>query len=210
MSTYVLRYFPIRARAEVARLLLLANGEKFTDVMPDWPAEKDEQPLGQLPVLVETLEDGTEFVLSDSVSIEKYLAAKYDLLVKTGLRDTARENQLCSQIKDVIDIHYKYMFANEDDRKAIKDQYESTAAAFVKYHEKILAENGSNGHYFGSEITYMDISLFAFLSIIRLPGERSMKEAPDAFVESKAPGINKVFQNIQASSIAAPYIASLK
>ncbi|KAJ2658629.1 hypothetical protein IW148_004590 [Coemansia sp. RSA 1199] len=210
MSTYVLRYFPIKARAEVARILLLASGDKFVDVMPDWPAEKSNQPLGQLPVLIETLEDGTEFELSDSIAIEKYLARKSGLLVKTGPMDTAREDQLSFQIKDVVDMHYAYMFAPEDSRKVVEAKYRSNAEAFVKYHEKILLENGSNGHYFGSEMTYMDIALFAFITIIRQPSEKAIKDRADYFSESNAPGINKVYETVQASSIAAPYVATLK
>ncbi|KAJ2149039.1 hypothetical protein EV180_004471 [Coemansia sp. RSA 518] len=210
MSTYVLRYFPIKARAEVARLLLLASGDKFADVMPDWPAEKENQPLGQLPVLIETLEDGTEFELSDSVAIEKYLARKSGLLVKTGSMDTAREDQLRSQINDVIDMHYAYMFAPEGSHEVIEARYRSNAKAFVKYHEKILAENGSNGHYFGSKTTYMDIALFAFITVIRQPNEKAIKDCTDYFSESNAPGLNKVYETVQASSIAAPYVATLK
>ncbi|KAJ1811367.1 hypothetical protein LPJ77_000231 [Coemansia sp. RSA 2523] len=210
MSTYILRYFPIKARAEVARLLLLASGDKFTNVIPEWPEEKDNQPLGQLPVLIETLEDGTEFELSDSIAIEKYLARKSNLLVKSGPMDTAREDQLSSQIKDVIDMHIAHMYAPEDSREFIEAQYRSKAEAFVKYHEKILAENGSNGHYFGSKTTYMDIALFAFITGIRQPGENAIEGCADYFSKRNAPGLNKVYETVQTSSIAALYVATLK
>lgn len=209
MMSYTLRYFPIRARAEVIRLLLLASGAKFTDMMPDWPVEKDKQPMGQLPVLVETTEDGSEFVLSDSIAIEKYLAGKAGLLVQTGLRDKAREDQLRSQIEDVYSLALAYKYGLEAARESVADKYKRTAAAFVNYHENVLAENGSNGHYFGDKTTYVDICLFAYISIMRQPDDKAMPGVADPFSESNAPGLNKVIQTVQKDPIAAAYVASL-
>ncbi|KAJ1844878.1 hypothetical protein H4S02_000440 [Coemansia sp. RSA 2611] len=210
MSSFVLRYFPIKARAEVSRLLLLSSGAKFEDVMPDWPAEKEKQPMGQLPVLVETAEDGSIFELSDSIAIEKYLAAKFGLLVQTGLQDTARENQLRSQVEDLIELWARYIFGTEYERESVYAKFKSAATNFVKYHEKILAENGSNGHYFGSKTTYMDLCLFAFLIIMREPNEKAIPDRNEFFSEANAPGLNKVFQTVQSDPVAAAYVASLK
>ncbi|KAJ2849400.1 hypothetical protein IWW36_002646 [Coemansia brasiliensis] len=206
-SSYVLRYFPLRARAEPIRFLLLASGESFSEETPNWPADKDQQPLGQLPVLIEKDADGSEFVLTESQAIEKYLAEKLNLLVKTGLKDTARENQLRAQLNDVINLLFNYIYGSESAREETHEQFKKQAELLVKYHEKVLAENGSNGHYFGNKTTYVDICLYTFLAVIRQPNDASIPNCTDFFTESKAPGINKVFQAVQNDPIAAAYIA---
>ena len=54
MSTYKLYYFNGRGRAEVARLIFAAAGQKYVDIRwehNEWPLHKGEMPLGQMPVL---------------------------------------------------------------------------------------------------------------------------------------------------------------
>ncbi|CAJ0564186.1 unnamed protein product, partial [Mesorhabditis spiculigera] len=75
MSTYKLTYFPLRARAEVARQLFALAGQKFEDVrvpFEDWPKVKPETPYGQLPVLEV---DGK--TLAQSVTIARFLARRF-------------------------------------------------------------------------------------------------------------------------------------
>ncbi|OAQ61191.1 hypothetical protein VFPPC_13222 [Pochonia chlamydosporia 170] len=212
MSTYELRYFSLRARAETIRLLLLASGSKFTEVTPDWPADKTQQPLCQLPVLIETLEDGEKFTLSDSIAIEKYLAAKAGLLVQTGLRATARENQLRGQIEDLFALQVRYARGAEGGKEAAVERYKVLADAFVKYHEALLAENGNNGHYFGTSTTYMDLALFTWVMFLRAKSNAGMliPGSADFFSAAKAPGIDKVYTVVRGDGIAAAYVATLE
>ncbi|KAI9482096.1 hypothetical protein LPJ78_000878 [Coemansia sp. RSA 989] len=207
MSSYTLRYFPFRARAETIRLLLLASGENFSEETPDWPADRDQQPLGQLPVLIEKDADGSEFVLTESQAIEKYFAEKLGLLVKTGLKDTARETQLRAQLNDVINLLFGYIYGSENAREETLEQFKGQAELLVKYHEKILADNGSNGHYFGDKTTYVDVCLYTFLTVIRQPSDAGIPNCADFFTERNAPEMNKVFQAVQNDPIAAAYKA---
>ncbi|RDA94637.1 hypothetical protein CP533_2494 [Ophiocordyceps camponoti-saundersi (nom. inval.)] len=208
---YVLRYFPIRWRAEGARFLLLAKGEAFKEEAPSWPADRDHQPLSQLPVLVERNPvDGSEFVLSDSVAIERYLAARAGLLVDSGLRDSAREMQLRMQIEDVNIVLAGYKYGPEAGREMALDKYRRLADSFVGYHEELLKKNGSNGHYFGNSTTYSDISLYLLLVLVRSPNDGLPPGREDPFSPQRAPAINQVYHAVRGDALAKPYVAWLE
>jgi len=72
MSTYKLYYFNVRGRAEIARLIFSAAGEKFEDIRyerNEWSSHKSEMPLGQMPVL-----EVDEVKLPQSMTIARFLA----------------------------------------------------------------------------------------------------------------------------------------
>ncbi|KJZ72121.1 hypothetical protein HIM_08494 [Hirsutella minnesotensis 3608] len=210
MSTFVLRYFPIKWRAEVVRFLLLASDASFTEEKPAWPEARAQQPVGQLPVLVERdAGDGTEFLLSDSVAIERYLADKYGWLATGGARVTARECQLRNQIEDLYHLMIVHIYGHEAGRPDVQARFDRMARGFVEYHEGVLAENGSNGHYFGGSLTWMDVALYTLLLLVRRPYERQIPGVAGYFGEDKAPGLNKVFETVHGDPLSAGYRATL-
>jgi glutathione S-transferase len=80
MSTYKLYYFNGRGRAEIARLIFAAAGEKFEDIRygsDQWPAHKSEMPLGQMPVL-----EFNGVKLPQSMTIARFLAKQFNLAGK--------------------------------------------------------------------------------------------------------------------------------
>ena len=78
-----LLYFPLRARAESARLAAAFSGVHVSDTLitvgfegAQWPGElKEQMPKGQLPVL--RLADGT--LMPESVDITMYIATRPDI-----------------------------------------------------------------------------------------------------------------------------------
>ncbi|KAF4589820.1 glutathione S-transferase [Ophiocordyceps camponoti-floridani] len=174
-------------------------------------SKRVQQPLSQLPVLVERTPDSdSDFVLSDSVAIEFYLAGRADLLVDSGLRDSAREMELRNQMED---LHVRlaiYIYGAEAGREMAADKFKRLAKSFVDYHEEMLSRNGSNGHYFGSRTTYVDISLYLLLLLIRRPHEVHLPGREDMFSKDKAPGINRVYRAVKEDPLARPYVAWLE
>ncbi len=88
MTEYKLVYFNSRGRAEVIRLIFAVADQKYEDSRinaEDWPSHKNsgKAPFGQLPYLIVTNTDGSEFILSQSLSIARYLGRKFNLLGKT-------------------------------------------------------------------------------------------------------------------------------
>ncbi|KAJ1954745.1 hypothetical protein GGI12_005723 [Dipsacomyces acuminosporus] len=210
MSTYVLRFFPNRALAETSRALLYFSGASWKNEYPVWPQDKTNQPLGRIPVLVETKEDGSEFVLTDSVAMEKYIASRHDLATADDAEQLARQDELRHQIKDVLDLVYQYKFGPEPGRPVAFEKFAALAPATVKYHEAFLKANGSNGHYFGNQTTYLDIALFANIDVLRTISAEVMTGADEFFTEENAPEINKVLKTVAAEPAMAAYIATLQ
>ncbi|KAJ2796234.1 hypothetical protein H4R20_005597, partial [Coemansia guatemalensis] len=98
--SYTLRYFNFIGLAETSRLLLTAGKANWTEVHPEWPEEKENQPFGRLPVLVEKRADGSELVLSESPTIERYLARTFGFL-PTDPGQSAIQEQIRDQQSDV-------------------------------------------------------------------------------------------------------------
>ena len=81
MPSYKLYYFNLKGRAELTRLIFAAAGVEYTDVrVSDWPASRDETPLGQLPYLEI---DGVK--LPQSIAIARFIAREFNLAGKTNL-----------------------------------------------------------------------------------------------------------------------------
>ncbi|KAI8319275.1 hypothetical protein GQ54DRAFT_265586, partial [Martensiomyces pterosporus] len=197
-------------RAETCRALLSYSGAPWENVHPAWPSEKLNQPFGKMPVLIERSEDGSEFVLSDSVAIEKYLATKYGLAVTGDARAVAHQDELRNQIRDIYELIVLYKFGHEDVRPGIMDKFNTLAKALVRFHEEFLKKNGSNGHYFGSRTTYVDIAVYANVAVLRDAGVTFMPGAADLFTEENAPEISKVLKAVEADPAMTSYVASLQ
>ena len=82
MPSYTLNYFNGRGRAELTRLIFAAAGASFTDNrIGDWPATKNDTPLGQLPYL--TIDGTTK--LPQSISIARFVAREHNLAGRNNL-----------------------------------------------------------------------------------------------------------------------------
>ena len=68
---YELTYFDARGRAEISRLIFAAANVEYKDTrVTDWPAGKDQTPLGQLPYL--TIDGNLR--IPQSIAIARFLA----------------------------------------------------------------------------------------------------------------------------------------
>ncbi|KAI8319276.1 hypothetical protein GQ54DRAFT_299455 [Martensiomyces pterosporus] len=206
--SYTLRYFPIKARAETCRALLSYSGAPWKNENPEWPAEKPNQPFGKLPVLIETRKDDSEFVLTDSIAIERYIVAKYNLSAGGDAETIARQDELRNQIKDIYELVVLYKFGHEAARPSVMEKFTVLSKAMVNLHEDFLKKNGSNGHYFGNKTTYVDIALYANLVALREVGTELMAGAAEPFSEENAPLINKVLKTVGADPAMASYVAT--
>ncbi|KAJ2158338.1 hypothetical protein GGF46_003839 [Coemansia sp. RSA 552] len=160
--SYVLRYFPFLGLAEGARMLLTAANAEWTEENPEWPAEKEKQPFGRLPVLIEKSKDGSpDFIISESPNIERYIARKYGLL-PTDLKQVALQEQLRFQMTDVFLSVIALMLAKgEEDKKDKRAKFDELVDRLVKEQTRILKENGNTGRLFGSSLSYADITNYA-------------------------------------------------
>ncbi|OMJ20541.1 putative glutathione S-transferase 6 [Smittium culicis] len=226
-SKFDLLYFPFPGRALTSRLLLSVAGADWKNSVPEWPKDKENMPYGRLPVLIETEQDGTEFVLSESRAIEEYLAARFNLLPQ-GIKNLAVSSQYVNQIFDVIEAYasiagfkIKTSHALGADIDGLtktpeeckdRDQFyiaqnivnltkslRDTVKYFLQKHELILAKSQS-GYYFGDSITYADLSLYTVY--ISLKNEN----LTDEFDSPNYPHVTKLIELVAANSAVAAVI----
>ncbi|KAJ2460668.1 transferase activity protein [Coemansia sp. RSA 2424] len=207
MSTYTLRHFQAPGRAEPCKAILEYTGAKWILETPQWPQEKINQPVGKLPVLVETNKDGTRFILSDSLAIEQYLVCKYNLCVPEQDRQMiARQTELRNQMNDLFQITQLIINVTEPTtRTNFIQRYMTLAKDIITYHEKFLKENGSNGHYFGNKTTYIDLAWIGTWQAIRTTF-KTMPEMLEPFNKKNAPQMNNVLMTMEKEPKLAEYM----
>ncbi|KAJ2559896.1 hypothetical protein EV175_000130 [Coemansia sp. RSA 1933] len=214
MSSYTLRYFNIPVRGETAKVLLHLSGADWKVETPDWPKDKDAQPVGKLPVLIETPADSSAakpFVLTETAAIEYYLASKGGYIYQPDdAMHIARQMELRSQIADLCSAFVDWKLGPNEQKTKLKENLDSTARYLIRYHEQLLKENGSNGHYFGSEISFVDIVLFAHITALRTAFSGLEADTLELLSEKNAPGINKVVSAVAAESALASFVAETK
>ncbi|KAJ2031663.1 hypothetical protein GGI01_003589 [Coemansia sp. RSA 376] len=164
--SYVLRYFDLIGLAETSRMLLTAAKVEWTEEHPEWPQEKPNQPFGHLPVLVEKngADDGSDFILSESGSIERYLARTFKF-VPTDLKEIARQEQLRDQQLDIILAFFIQLRMVDEAKKERRGEFDVLLDKIVEIHTTILRNNGDCGHLFGKELSYADMSAYAFYKL---------------------------------------------
>ena len=87
MVIYKLKYFNLRGRAELARLILALADQEYEDFRferEQWPEQKANTPFGKAPVL-EVTENGKTTQISQSLAIARFLASRFNLYGKHDL-----------------------------------------------------------------------------------------------------------------------------
>jgi glutathione S-transferase len=87
MATFKLTYFPLKALAEVSRVLFSLANQEFEDsriTFEEWPQHKSRMPFEQVPILEVTENDRT-VLIAQSNAIERYIANRFHLFGKDDL-----------------------------------------------------------------------------------------------------------------------------
>ncbi|CEF69523.1 Hematopoietic prostaglandin D synthase [Strongyloides ratti] len=193
---YTLHYFDLMGKAEVTRMLFNYAGVKFTDnriKFEDWPALKEKQPFGQLPVLEV---DGK--VLFQSRAIEKFLARQFGLIGNDDF-EAAQVDQYILTIDDVM-INFRPAFMEKDEAKKaelMKKAFQEHGVPALKRFEGFLAKNGT-GYFVGNGVTLADFALYQFLFYIK---KMSSESALDNYPELK-----KFVQKMYGNEKLKPYL----
>ncbi|CAF1250146.1 unnamed protein product [Didymodactylos carnosus] len=160
MSNYKLYYFAGRGRAEVSRLIFAAAGQQYEDIRyehSDWPAHKQEMPLGQMPVL-----EFNKTKIPQSLSIARFLAKQFNLAGKDNL-EQAKVDAVVDTIADLMRKLSPLMFDKDEARKqqAIKTFQEEELPKHLQNLEKLAELYGQNGAFFvGGSLTWADLLFY--------------------------------------------------
>ncbi|HZF49011.1 MAG TPA: glutathione S-transferase family protein [Polyangiaceae bacterium] len=164
-KTLELLYFPIRGRAEPARLLLAYVGRQYTDTaitMDRWPSLKPTLTFGQMPVLIER-EGERETQIPQSMAIVRHLAREHDLY---GANEA--ERTMCDVVTEKLvewrnafnQVAYFPRFAK--DKEAIAKYMAESLPKERAIFDRLLTESAGRGSQFfvGSSLTFVDILVF--------------------------------------------------
>ncbi|CAF1318789.1 unnamed protein product [Rotaria sordida] len=199
MSTYKLYYFNTRGRAETARLILAAAGQKFDDIrynQNEWESHKSEMPLGQLPVLEV---DG--FKLPQSLAIARFLAKQFHLAGKNNL-EQAQADAVVDTIADVTARFVSIMFEQDQEKKKIlEEKFQNEELPKLLDHLEILLKKfGNNGPYFvGNNLTWADLHFYNASQSMLLRDPNSL---------DKYPSLRRNREQVEANSNVATYLTS--
>ncbi|GMR30730.1 hypothetical protein PMAYCL1PPCAC_00925 [Pristionchus mayeri] len=179
MPTYKLSYFEGQGLGEVSRQLLHLSETPFEDdriSQEDWPKRKDSMPFAKLPVL---FVDGKP--LPQSLAIARYLANQFGFAGKTPF-ESAWVDALGDQFKDYFSEMVPYFMAlggdNEEEKSRLQlEVAEPAINKFFSILEKRAKDNGSNGHFVGDSITWIDILISDHMGV----GEKYFPNAYAAF-----------------------------
>ena len=118
MPSYKLNYFNGRGRAELVRLIFAASGTTFTDNrITDWPATKDEQPLGQLPTLCVD-----DVKLVQSIAIARFAARECNLAGPDNLRQ-AQADAIVDTVMELVNAYYSKIFPIKDEAEKVTRRF---------------------------------------------------------------------------------------
>ncbi|KAF8374625.1 hypothetical protein PRIPAC_81054 [Pristionchus pacificus] len=157
MPTYKLHYFDMHGAAEVSRQLFILSGTPFIDSRiskEQWPLFKETTPFGHLPVLEV---DGRP--LPQSQAIARYLAKEFGFYGKTPF-ESAWVDALADQIKDFLTEmrpYFDVFVAGSDKEKARVEIAMPAISKHFPFFEKAAKDNGSNGHFVGDSLTFVDV-----------------------------------------------------
>ena len=177
MSGIKLIYFNSKGRAETTRLILAQAGVSYEDKRiekEEWPALKATLPLGQLPILEV---DGK--TIGQSMAIARYCARRFGLAGKDEL-ESAMADQAVDQVSDFLAELVKVMFEPEEAKKAEMGRQLKVEKlpAFLASMEKLLKAQGGK-HFAGSSLTWADIVVYQFVSLLKVP----QPNQPKALIE---------------------------
>lgn len=131
----------------------------ISSLQQDWFNE--DKPLtkfGTLPILYEISDETGHVVeIAEALSIEIYLARKFNLLGDNAFEESQILGYF-SNTRAVMHRHEDAYFTRSQFRKEEHDKFvEEKLKQWIRTHEKALAENGSNGHYVGNRVSLADI-----------------------------------------------------
>ncbi|ELU01181.1 hypothetical protein CAPTEDRAFT_165166 [Capitella teleta] len=165
MAKLKLHYFDMKWLGEPVRMILAVGGIDFQDIrftMKEWPAIKPTTPLGQAPYI--EFEGGKR--LAQTKAISRYLAKQTGLFPESDW-DAARCDMVVEYSDDLRQPFAPvFLEPNKDVQKKLLTKYVKDVPKLLDNFEKLLTENGSNGHFVGDKLTWADIYVYAMLNLI--------------------------------------------
>lgn len=160
-SQYEFFYFERQGIALTCRSILSLSGFDWQNVYPkNWKDEEKQQtPLGKIPVLTETRADGSKFVLAESNAISRYVARKSGLY-GSNEEEAALIDQFYESWSEIVAKGAAVRRLRETDPEKYTEQFEifkdTVAHPILKKHDEALSKNAT-GYYVGDKLSLVDV-----------------------------------------------------
>lgn len=169
----------------------------------EWKKIKPTTPMGQMPVLEVTENDGTKFILSQSITCARFLANRFNM---TGSNEyeKAEADQWADLSLDLFNANVKIYFEKDETKKAdLKEKYlsETIPNALKLFEAKLNKTNTS--YLVGNKLTWADLYLHNTIDNLALP----LYKIRDVTLD-KYPLIKKHFHATRSLPGVAKYLAT--
>lgn len=195
MVKYTFHYFNGRGRAEISRLIFAAAGVEFDDHrIENWPKEKQNAPIGQVPYL-----EFDDMKLPQSLSVARYLAREYNLAGKNNL-ESAKADAVVDTCIDLMTGFYNKVFLVSDAKDkevALKMFLTEDAARGLERIEALVKSYGEKGYSVGKHLTWADLFIHESTSQILTYGSE---------IIAKFPALQKVRELVESNDKVAKYL----
>ncbi|KAG0254516.1 hypothetical protein DFQ27_006806 [Actinomortierella ambigua] len=192
-SKFLIHYFKAHGLSNVTRAMLTIAGADWDhkyQSWDDWDVVKPTTPLGTLPVLIETTESGKTIVIPEAAVMERYVASKFGLDGSTDI-EKMQVNMVISVTHWLSSFwqHKIFRMTPEERPKYLEEYKTIQVPEWIERAEKLLVENGSNGHFVGDKITYADLTASGMmdylLAVKGMDAVLNEKTAPNLFANKR-------------------------
>lgn len=194
MASLEIVYFPIKGRAEAARLLLHVGGVPFknTHVGEEFSAQKADgaYQYDQVPIM---LVDGVQF--AQSSAIIRYCAQVAGLVPQAPIDVLAADEYLSVCDEFLIKFPFTYKVGEENAKKAREVFMEVEMPRLIGGMERAVAsrEEGAEPWLVGGQMTYADITVYATLDMFK---KGVVDHIPTDFLD-KYPLVNNAWRAVE-------------
>ncbi|KAG0219671.1 hypothetical protein BGX33_001437 [Mortierella sp. NVP41] len=207
-NVHHLAYFPFHGLAGCIRTTLVLLGEPYKNTtlsFAEWMVQKPLTPFGHVPILREETKCGKTFELAEISAIEHFLAKRGNLLGRDFWEETQIRMYHSSTHALITFLVHNIVQSPKEDRPAFLARFKKTnLSQWIRSHEKVLAANGSNGHYIGDQLSIADIKTASVIEhLINLCGEDEPQIS-----EGLTPAIMAVKINLEKNPQYAEWRAS--
>ncbi|KAF9151496.1 hypothetical protein BG015_006595 [Linnemannia schmuckeri] len=203
---FVYTYFAIHGQGLSTRALLCVAGADWEDnaiPLETWSLEhKAKYPYGTIPVLYEQFPNGQALEIGEVAAIEKYIAQKFHM-VPDSLWDQVRHNEALSLSESLFKMWIIRASPHMDHNAhvGILEMLKTRKLPeYIQVMEKLLTDNGDNGHLVGGKFTHADIYTSAVLDYMI-----SIGPLKDVLNKEKAPRLFKLKSLVDSHPKYAAY-----
>lgn len=199
MPQYTLRYFNIRALAEISRLLFAVSGTEYKDerfpieftdngiIRNEWDQVKHDNnqfPFAKIPVLII---DNKE-IIAQSPAINRYLAKQFGLFGSNDI-ESALIDSVGEELTDI-----RSGWQKESNEQGKIDYINNKIPDFYKRLEAFAKKHGGDNGIVGNKLSLADIQLYQADQQFNYVSEH--RGAVDKILSQHAPTIKKIIDNV--------------